>query len=456
MLKICFVKQEVTMGSETPTPSELPDLPGGQEETLREPTGSTQEKSLGEREGMFSRVRYRALKVKEHFGRLSPEEFEELLSLDFQAHLKENPPIGETFSPEEELVKLRSLPKEERREALKVFKQRWATQRRAWGECKRFIERSIEFNPDVPRDTLVGLIDQFGGYYGFSRKQRKIAEQLIDAYYEHRRRVLELREKYQDDIELVRELTGVDLDKDADVRVTVGPMMIIIETDGRNAGRLYYKLRNTSAPFGYAGITRSFRSVYYVVINRDWWVKWIRYADPTGKRARRHEYEHLKYVLFRRVFESQVGKKDGVGLYWRYIDEKDPEIKRAILEDYFRAERARALEQVKGEIAACLPERYLWELRLKLDLFFKEGTPYDYLYHVRGYGLTSGDRLYQELSQKMLVEEYRDIVEKAVKALVRLKKEGKYSASEAVTLLIDKPLTQWPKTVRRLLEQGKE
>jgi hypothetical protein len=53
----------------------------------------------------------------------------------------------------------------------------------------------------------------------------------------------------------------------------------------------------------------------------------------------------------------------------------------------------------------------------------------------------------------MLVQEYRTTIEKAVDALSRLMKKGEYSTQEAVALLTDKPLSDWSKTVNRLLEQ---
>ena len=63
------------------------------------------------------------------------------------------------------------------------------------------------------------------------------------------------------------------------------------------------------------------------------------------------------------------------------------------------------------------------------------------------------DPFYQEIAQRMLVQEYRAIVENAVNSYAELVNKGKYSTQEATAFLTDKPLADWPKTIRRLLEQ---
>ena len=69
-------------------------------------------------EGTFAK--HKSLKVKEYSGELNQKEFDELLSLDFQEQLQDNPPIEGVFSPEAELARIRSLPKEQKREFCKA------------------------------------------------------------------------------------------------------------------------------------------------------------------------------------------------------------------------------------------------------------------------------------------------------------------------------------------------
>jgi hypothetical protein len=180
----------------------------------------------GAREKLSAYLKYKGLKVKEYFGQLNQEDFDQLLELDFQEQLKDTPPIEGVFSPEEELAKIKSLPREQKREALATFKEHLARQREGLAACRVFIERSIEFNHDIPRKKLIELVDKFGAQYGFDDRQRQISEQLIDGYYKNRQKVLEVRQQFTDDHELVKELTGINIEKTEELGVSVGPMTI--------------------------------------------------------------------------------------------------------------------------------------------------------------------------------------------------------------------------------------
>ncbi|MBI2117475.1 hypothetical protein HYT95_01115, partial [Candidatus Peregrinibacteria bacterium] len=129
-------------------------------------------------------------------------------------------------------------------------------------------------------------------------------------------------------------------------------------------------------------------------------------------------------------------------------------IKKVILEDLFDARRTDALECVRDEITASLHDRDLPILQEQLKQFFFSGKgPYDYLGSLRNWELFRDDPLYQETAQRMLVQEYGTIIKNAVHSYAELVKKGKYVTQEATALLTDKPLADWPKTVRRLLEQ---
>ena len=120
-----------------------------------------------------------------------------------------------------------------------------------------FIERTIEFNHDTPREKLLRLVERFGAQYGFDDRQKQITEQLIDGYYENRRKVLEVRQRFADDYELVRELTGVNIGKNEEIGVSVGPMTIDIDTNGFNCGRLYERADEPVIEFRYGGLLRT-------------------------------------------------------------------------------------------------------------------------------------------------------------------------------------------------------
>ncbi len=444
-------------GFESPpqfNPDKEPNQPSSPavEHATNKPTPSKMERVI---EGAKDYLKHKSLKVKEYFGQLSQEDFDQLLEFDFKEQLRDNSPIDGTFSPEEELAKIRSLPSEQKREALNVFKEKLARQREGLAACRTFIERGIEFNHDIPKEKLIGLVDKFATQYGFDERQKQIAEQLIDGYLVNRQKVLEVRQQFTDDHALVNELTGVNIDKDEKIDVSVGPMTIDIDADGFNSGRLYERADKPVIGFkdgGFASQSTGESPVYYVVINKDKWISLVRYkGDLSGQKRRNHEYEHQKNKLFRAVFEHQEAPTALVG----YISEQDPETKKVILEDFFDASRVAALERARDEITASLYDRDLQTLQSQLDYFFFSGkhNEYDYLRYLRNWEEFKDDPFYQETAQKMLVQEYRETIQRAVDSYVELVNRGKYSTQEATALLTDKPLADWPKTIRRLLEQ---
>lgn len=404
---------------------------------------------------------YESLKVAEHLGLLNQEDFDRLLEFDFQEYVKDVPPIEGKFSPEEELAKIKGLPREQKREALVVFKEKLARQREALAALRVFIERSIEFDHDVPKEKLMEWVRRFSARYGFNLYQRLVSEHLIDRYYENRTRALEIRKQFADDRELVRNLTGVYLGEDGDEELVVsaGPMSIDIATGGLNAGKLYERSDKPTVGLlqygGFASRSAGEDPVYYVVINQDRWVRTRKYDDPTGEKTRKHEHEHHKNKLFRAIFGHGVEPVEVESYLHKagYVAEQDPETRRLILEDFFSESMAFALERAKDEMTASLYDKDLAAMQKQLSrLFFSGGGPYDYLGYVRNSSEFKNDPLYQETAERMLVKEYRAIIQRAVDSYAELVEKGKYSTQEATALLTDVPLEKWPKTVRRFLE----
>ncbi|MFH0853640.1 MAG: hypothetical protein V1853_04525 [bacterium] len=405
------------------------------------------------KEKVFSYLKYKRFKIKEYFGQLNQEDFDQLISFDFQEQLQDNPPIEGVFSPEDELAKIKSLPKEQRRESIATFKENLMRQRKALAACRVFIERTIEFNHDIPREKLIGLVEQFSSQYGFDDRQKQITEQLIDGYYENRQKALEIRQQFTDDHELVNKLTGIKIKRDEEIDVSVGPMTIDIETGNIFSKRLSEGADIPIIRFNYTAFASQSigeNPVYFTVVNTDKRGSTGRFGDLSGQMLRGHEYEHQKNTLFQAVFEHKDAPTELVG----YEGEQDPEIRKVILEDFFSASRAAALEQVKDEFTASLYDRDLPTLQKQLKEIFFGGdlVSYDFLGHLRYWEEFKDDPFYQETAQRMLVQEYRMTVESAVSSYSELVNKGKYSTQEATALLTDKPLTDWPKTIRRLLE----
>ncbi len=416
----------------------------------------TEETPKGEKVEIFDFLKYKSLKLKEYLGQLNQKDFDELLRFDFEEQLRDNPPIEGVFSPEEELETIRILPRELKRRSLQTFKEKLARQREGLGVLRVFIERSIEFNNDVPREKLMELIEKFSSQYGLDDSQKQISIKLIDGYYENRKKVQNIRKQFPDNYELIHQLTGINIGKEGKLNVSVGPMSIDIDTGELNAGRLYHRTNNSIA-LRYGGFASAspFNDIYYTVLNRDELnrnYKW--YGDKTGENIVNHEQEHIKNKLFREVFEISVMQTDTF-LIDEYNQEKDNENKKLLIEDFFINGRARALERAKDEIIASLVSFGLPKLQNILSsLFFtKIYSSYDYLAYLRENTKFKNDALYQETVEKMLVQEYREIIEKAVNSYAELVNKGQYSTQEATALLTDKPLESWSKTIKRFLEK---
>jgi hypothetical protein len=126
-----------------------------------------------------------------------------------------------------------------------------------------------------------------------------------------------------------------------------------------------------------------------------------------------------------------------------------------MFERYFRVERSHALEAARGEIVACLRNRTYSSLQWALSYYFfdRECKPLDYLADVRDWKKMEHEPIYQEVAQRMLVNEYRNIIQNAVNSYGELAQKGRYTVQETSALLYDKPLSDWPKMVRRILMQ---
>lgn len=430
------------MGFETPTPPEVQKGSNDieQPKSVAEPVGAVQKT----REKIATFLAFNQLKLREYFGKIDERQLQSLLELEFEQSKKDNPPISDVFDPETELQTLRTLPREQKQEALAEFKGKLARQREAWATCRTFLRRKIEENNDLEKQDLMGWIDRFSNEYGFTDSQRQTAEEIIDDYYVNRQRVKGIREQYPNDVDLVNELSGQTFNTDTKFRIIVGPMSINIYCNSFNAGRLF---TNSSTPHktkfaAFASSSAHNPPILYNVFNTS-----TLQQKLTGSATLQHENQHQENKLFRQRFDQP--QNESGNLWHQYQDEQDIETKRALLESYLLAARDEALVKAKDELVAMKKDGNSYEY----DIWFKQdNSPYDYLSYLRDY---EDNDLWKECSQKLLVEEYRRIIESAVAGFDQLKKKGGYTTDQTIALLTDKPLTQWPKTVKRLLEVKK-
>lgn len=408
------------------------------------------------------------------------------IETEMEAVLRRVPKIEGTFDPDKEVKKLLSAPREQRKKTVAKFRDKLARQREAWALCRTFTEEKIEANPDISRKEMLDIIGQFASNYGFAERHIRTAERLIDGYIEQRKRTVEIRRKFPDNIELIKRLTRVKFtqaDK-SDFAVEVGPMSLEISCSGFNAGRIYERLKNPESKdpvvgFKYGGFsaeTPDAKPVYYLVVNKDYTIE-----DPEfHATVVFHEREHQKNrILSSKIYgisgvRADVRKTLNRGIWGflrhqvgerlfgfernfeneilqRYESARAPEEKAFLLEEYMRLRREHALNEAKDEIIAlkAIPGFTRYN---KCDIFLDKGGPCDYLAELRNCNKKKDDTLWQETAQRMLVDEYGDIIDSAIAAFDDLVRLG-YTRAEVIAMLSDKRLSDWPKTVRRLREE---
>jgi|TARA_B100001971_G_C18180872_1_gene532704 hypothetical protein len=419
------------MDFETPTPPEVQNIPKQIENP--KPDGKTAGIAQGTRERMLTFFEFNKLKLREYFGKIDERQLQSLIELEFEQFKKDTPSISDIFDPEAELQNLRTLPRERKREALTDFKSKLARQREAWATCRTFLRRKIEVNHDVERQDLMDWIDKFSGEYGFTDPQRQTAEEIIDDYYKNRNRIKQMRESHPDNVQLLKVLTDINFSKDTKFDIVVGALGFEIYTDKFTAGRIFEKSEDT-IPLKYRGFASKSKDglLYTVSISR-------------AKDHRQHEDQHQENRLFQQQFDQL---HESGNLWSQYKNEQDHDTKRTLLESYLKLKRDEALVRAKDEIIAMKKPNYKGEIYNNFSK--KDNSSYDYLSYLRDYEDTD---LWKECSQELLVEEYRKIIESAIAAFDQLKKKGRYSTDLTIALLTDKPLTQWSKTARRLIEE---
>jgi len=431
------------MGFETPTPPELQNT----HKPIEEPKldGETAGRVQKTRERILSLFEFNKLKLREYFGKIDENQLQSLLELEFEQSKKDTPPIYDVFDPEAELQALRALPREQKREALTEFKSKLARQREAWATCRTFLRRKIEINHDVEKQDLMDWVDRFSDEYGFTDSQRQTAEEIIDDYYENRQRVIEIREQYPSDVELVNHITGLNFSKDTKFKVEISQMNIVINCDSFNSCRIYKGSTDVTINYQHSGFTMNRNGVNIVVINSSIADKMFQDYSQSKKGTLIHENQHREHALFENQFEQEWSNSD---LWNQYQEEQDPQIKGVLLEKYLKEERNRALVRVKNELFACLYNHKI-ESDYIVEAFF---SSHDYLNIIRK---REDTQLFSDYSQRILTDEYRELIKSAISTLVQLKKKGGYSTEQTIALLTDKPVTQWSKTARRLLEEDK-
>jgi hypothetical protein len=309
------------------------------------------------------------------------------------------------------------------------------------------VEQAIDRNNNVSKNELLNITNQFIIKYGFDNMQIYIINKLIEKFFTRRRNVLRIRNRFNDNYELVQYLTGIQLNNGEIKKILVGPLSLDVFVTKKGMAKLENK-STSCIDDGISCRTKGKEPINFNLICDYSFIQRIYNMDLTGNKTRRHEQEHQNNALLNEVLNKPVYKANLLN----YRTEKDLQKKEEFLKHFFYESRKTALDEVRNEIIAWLYSSSLgnWQ-KFTSSTFFGPGQMYDYLEDLRELESFKNDETYQKVCKEMMVVEYIEIIVKAVNSFVDLVKIGNYSVQEAIALLTDKQLNYWPKAVRRLL-----
>ncbi len=385
------------------------------------------------------------------------------------------PRIEGTFNPVEEIIKLRTVPKDQRPEAVKEFRSKLASQREGLGYCRIEAQKRIENNPNISREELIDIFNQFSEVYGFTEDQKKLAERIVDRFLQNRENIKRFSSETTGTKRTIQRLFDCDIKKseENEFQISTNPYSIRISTSKKNVNRLYNRGMDAEDEnvLGFAQVpsyinSKSNPSVIVVCTESE-------YQDAS---VEEHEVQHVQNGIIenalvtgsgsvsrlmsniaeKRTLKEKFEHKLVLGFFkfkkiadypiWStYLTMKEGEDKDLLLEEYLVLRKNSALHRAKDELLAMFSEN---QKRSSYDVFFKDGN-YDYFKDIRGFGKYEGSK-YLSMFEKICEKDYQKVINSGIEAFNSLINFG-YSNEQAIAVLTGVSIENWPKVVGRLL-----
>lgn len=374
----------------------------------------------------------------------------------------------ETFSPEEELQEIKQLPKEQRRNALVEFKEKFAYQRESLARIQEQMERFIYKNPDASPEELFQQVKDMGRGYGLNQSQEELIQSVLHSYVKKHGHVREIREKYTDDADLYRTLFG-KIPK-GKVEVIAGPISLLFRCyDPEDYARIVFtedlleqrpvtESRKLGAAYsrGVKLAASPIKGLENAIIAEKVSARGDFAQAHDASKTLRHEEEHALQALFEDKLQQYTAR---VGLAEVVTADNNQE-RRRMLYKFLRSERLSAERVASNEILAHLKTETLHpgEVIYALTAGKESGSPYNITEKVQQVAealraaLGSEDHsIIEEALTEVFQTEYHQLIEEGVKAFTVLLDHG-YSRERAGALLLQEPFSHWKKLVKRLVE----
>ncbi len=364
-------------------------------------------------------------------------EFGNNLKEEFNSFLLENKPLDKEFLPKKELELIKKMPKNEKRRALDEFKDKLERQREGWANCRVFIERIIDFDNNPPRDYLLEWVHLFGKEYGFTEDHYELTGKIIDTFYEERKECENFLEEFKKPHQAVNDLIGAKFKNSKGIEVRLGPISVDVVVDPKKYKKIIknknINVSSSSDGFSSAGL---FAGIYYNVIKK------IKNEDEIEIHEREHSKNNLLFSFFHP--EQSVLPVKRLCLEKRLKEERNEEKKEKLFKKYLKAIQEEGLLGAKQEIIA-----YKKDGSNPTSSIFFEFPSYDYFKNIREEYIGEPER---SVVNKILVEDYKNILDHAITAFNVLEKKG-YTTDQVISLLGDKKLSKWFKTALRIIRQ---
>ncbi len=372
----------------------------------------------------------------------------------------------EIFDPKLELGKIKKLPREEKRDALEEYKEKLVEQKEGLADMQEYFIKLIRKNPDISFEELNEEVEREGKELGLTPFQRIMARQILSRYKVKHEAIKEIRNQYQKDSDLYKNLFGRD--PKGKIEVVKGPMTLYFRCHDPEDYALIHSqafinkrqlkpedLEAANLTGGISLGSAPIPGLEGTIIAEN--VKKV--AFENSKKTYEHEEQHAIKRLFK---ESEIKMKLAPGSY----EIKTTKEQIQFFERVLRSWREDAEFRVKDEILAYLKSGDAPNLVFQvLTQLADQGGIYDYLKNIREKGLPEllagqkSEKVKENLrkaAHNVLEEEYRNLIRRGIASFQLLVEEMKYSKEKATAILVKESLSNWFRVVVRMYDEHKK
>lgn len=383
--------------------------------------------------------------------------------------------LKEPFDPIFELEKIKQLPREERRRAIDVYKEKLMSQKEELADAEEALLAKFRQNPDKPKEYFLDLVSQQVVDSSFSEAQRALIFDTASEMVERRIFIKDFRKSFPKNLLIFKEL--FKFIPSGDIKVELGPLDLVV------------KIYNLS---DFARISEG-GFLEHRKATKEEQEKCI---DTGGKTLSACFVEGLNHsVVIMNMSEELKEMLEDSGIKWSYRDALDHEEQHALnwfltekkvakyLGSYpFSVEQVKELDSEVIEPILCFIRKYEAERDFKNEVlaFINGGANLDQIeemlidqegsYSSRHYTIIAKEVIrkslkpglsekntaeFDALAERVLGVELLQIQKRALKALRELSESG-VPLRRMVSLLQGEALTSWPNFARRYSMRLKE